>query len=465
MENPAFGHIQQFLSYMPASTDYPEIWALLRENAVNGDPGEMQGLLSLLEELSSVPQDRDIAIRLKLLYQVTRAVCGAPEEALADLERLSVRYTQDVMVSGALFFVRGLLDPDNPKYDLTGKICKGPFERVDVLENSVHQCCASYLPTSMGNLQNGAWQDVWNSPAAQAVRESMLDGSYRYCNKILCPAIQSNTVTTREQLLAKEPHWAPIVDARATEMTAGPAVVNLSYDRTCNLSCPSCRKEKFASSSEMRVRFEGLQNRNILPMLKTARLAHVTGSGDPFASKNFRSLLKSLNREQFPDLKIQLMTNGMLFTPQEWEKFQNLKGMVGVLYVSIDAARGPTHEALRRGAKWETMLENLAFMGRLRAAGEVDHFVLTFVVQQENYREMGEAVDLARAVGADSISFSPISNWGTFTSTKFRQKYIFAESHPEHADFLECMRDPRLNDPIVSALALSDFRPAEPMAA
>ncbi len=438
---------------------------MLRDNATNGNPEEMQALLTMLGELSSVPQDRDVSLRLKLLHHVTRAVCGEPQQALADLELMSVRYTQDVMVSGALFFVRGLLDPHNPKYDLTGRICKAPFDRIDVLESSVHQCCASFLPTSMGNLENSPWEEVWNSPNAQAVRESMFDGSYRYCNKILCPAIQSGTVATRERLVASEPHWAPIVDAGVTELPFGPALVNLSYDRTCNLSCPSCRKEKIASSSEMRVRFEGLQNRNILPMLKTAKMAYITGSGDPFASKNFRSLLKSLNREKFPDLKIQLMTNGMLLTPQEWEKFPNLQGMVGILYVSIDAARGPTHELLRRGAKWDTMLENLAFMGRLRAAGEVDEFVLSFVVQQENFREMGEAVDLARRIGADSICFSPISNWGTFSASKFKQKYIFAESHPDHAAFLEAMRDPRLDDPIVTARALSEFRPAEAVAA
>lgn len=460
MENPTLDHIKQLLLLMPASTDYPEIWSLLQENGTQGDPAEMQELIAVLGELTSVPQEPEVAVRLKLLYLVARAACGELDDALTELEQISVDRSQDVMVAGALFFVRGLKNPENPKYHLLGKYCKAPFDRVDVLEGSTHLCCASYLPTSIGNLESGTWQDAWNSPEAQAVRESVHDGSYRYCNKILCPSLQSDTVPTGQQLIAEEPRWAPVIEHKTTHMSAGPSLVNLSYDKTCNLSCPSCRSEKIASSSEMRIRFEGLQNRNILPMLQTAQLTHITGSGDPFASKNFRSLMKSLNKEKFPQLKVQLMTNGMLFTPQEWDRFQNLKGMIYMMLVSIDAARGPTHERLRRGAKWDTMLANMAFMGELRAAGEIDSFILTFVVQQENYREMGEAVDLARSVGADQIGFSRISNWGTFSPEEFQQKCIFSPSHPEHQDFLECMKDPRLNDPIVVISALTDFKPA-----
>jgi MoaA/NifB/PqqE/SkfB family radical SAM enzyme len=106
-------------------------------------------------------------------------------------------------------------------------------------------------------------------------------------------------------------------------------------------------------------------------MLKDARLAIVTGSGDPFASKNFRQLIERMTADEFPDLRFQVMTNAMLLTEREWDNFPALHERTAHLRISIDAATGPTHEKLRRGAKWDVMERNLAFAGRLRAAGQV----------------------------------------------------------------------------------------------
>lgn len=242
-----------------------------------------------------------------------------------------------------------------------------------------------------------------------------------------------------------------------TELDTGPQVVNLAYDRTCNLACPSCRVERFAADEATRRRFEDMQDEKILPMLKGAKIVFVTGSGDPFASKNFRQLMVRLTPEDYPDLRFQIMTNGMLLTRRQWEGFPSLHRRVSVLKISTDAATGPTHEMLRLGARWPVMLENMAFAGELAAAGEVDQFELVFTVQQENYREMGDAVDLAHRVGATGIYFARITNWGTFSPEDYRRKAIFVPGHPEYDSFVEAMRDPRLRDPIVLLGDLEDF--------
>jgi hypothetical protein len=49
--------------------------------------------------------------------------------------------------------------------------------------------------------------------------------------------------------------------------------------------------ERFAADEALRARFDRLQERAILPMLKSAKTVFITGSGDPFASKNFRALI------------------------------------------------------------------------------------------------------------------------------------------------------------------------------
>jgi sulfatase maturation enzyme AslB (radical SAM superfamily) len=167
--------------------------------------------------------------------------------------------------------------------------------------------------------------------------------------------------------------------------------------------------------------------------------------------------MAELTAEAYPDLKFQIMTNGMLLNARQWENFPSLHRRVALLKISIDAATGPTHELLRRGARWPTMLENMAFAGELLAASLIDNFELVFTVQDANYREMGDAVDLAHKVGANGVYFARLTNWGTFSPESYRAKAVFLPGHPDYEDFLARMQDPRLVDPIVLLGDLQDF--------
>lgn len=419
--------------------DHPELWSQI---------GRFAELLPELPDLCAERLELERGSRNGIALAIVGAMCqagrGEVRAAVAAIEPLAVTNSQSPLVQGAIFHLHGLLDPENPKYDLKGMVCPEPFERLDVLERSTHQCCASWLHTSAGDLSKSEWQDVWNSDAAQDIRASIHDGSYRHCNKVACPRIHNGQLVRAEELAAQSPEWRDIVETQATEMPHGPRIVNLAYDRTCNLSCPSCRTEKFAADAEMRARFEDMQQTRILPMLKQAETVFITGSGDPFASKNFRRLMEQLGPDDYPDLRFRVMTNAMLFTRREWARFPALHRRVSLLRVSIDAATGPTHELLRRGARWDVLKENLAFAGELRRDGLVSNYQLVFVVQAENYREMGDACDLAERLGADEIFFSRMTNWGTFSDEEYRSKAVFLPTHPEHGAFLGVMADPRL---------------------
>jgi hypothetical protein len=439
------------MSVLSDGLDHPELWALvpalLAENPL---------IPQVLETRRAIESDPNRRVPKQLLLGLCRAAAGDPRGALEALMPLSVSRSQDVQVQGVLFHLEGVLDPENPKYQLAGKVCVKPFIELDVLEGSTHLCCASWLPTSTGNLSNLPWQDVWNGATARAIRTSMVDGSYRFCNKRTCPTIQTNQFLTIEELEA-DPRWSEIVTAPAAAMRRGPEVLNLSYDRTCNLSCPSCRTERYAADENTRAQFDTMQQEQILPLLKNAKTVFVTGSGDPFASKNFRRLMEQLTADEYPELKFIIMTNGMLFTPRQWEAFPGLHRRVESLSISLDAATGPTHELLRRGARWPVMEQNLRFAGELLADGLIDDFMITFTVQTENYREMGDAVDLAHQVGASQVYFGRITNWGTFSPAEYDRKAVFVPGHPEHEDFLAACRDPRLHDPLVAPTDLDEF--------
>jgi len=446
--------IDLMMGILADGLDHPEVWSQV---------GTFLDHLPDLPTALSARIDRtwDAAERTKLviLLIICFAARGQTAFALEQIEPISIQNSLSTLVQGAVFYLQGLADPENPKFDLSDRFCATPFRKFDVLDGSTHLCCASWIAQSAGDL--GAadqWQDVWNSETAQNIRASILDGSYRYCNKTACPQIGASTLPTKAEMAAKSEKWRDIIENERSELPDGPERVTLAYDNSCNLSCPSCRVEKYAANSAERERFDRLQENAILPMLAHTQLVDVTGSGDPFASKNFRHLMQRLTAEDYPDLRFQIMTNGMLVTPREWERFPSLHdGRVSFMRVSLDAATGPTHETLRRGARWSVMLDNLAFISELRKQGQIGHLDFACTVQVDNYKEMGDLVDLGRHYGADSVNFLRITNWGTFSAAEYAHAAVFMPSHPQHADFLAAMQDPRLQDPIVGLHDLSGF--------
>jgi hypothetical protein len=440
--------------------DRPEIWAAFPQ------------FLQALPQFASVVRDTHaaamqggtkidlfLAVALEILVAMCDAHAGQLDRAIGRLTRAATMQSNSLLAQGALFHVQGLADPANPKYQLQDRFCIKPFVELHVLERTSHQCCGNWLPTSAGDLNEQPWEAVWNSQAAQAVRASIHDGSYRHCNKTACPAIQAGTLPTKAQAMAQWPGLAALIAEQETEMPRGPEDVNLAYDATCNLSCPSCRTTKVAADSATRERYSALQERAILPMLREAKSVFITGSGDPFASKNFRQLIERLTPDEYPDLRFRIMTNAMLFTPREWERFPALHRRVQSLQISIDGASAQTHELLRRGARWDVMQENLRFAADLLAEGMVQGLYLSFTVQVDNFHEMGDAVVLADQLNATGLYFGKMTNWGTFTPDEYARKAVFVPSHPQHQAFMAAMADPRLRSPRVILGNLIDHLP------
>ena len=156
--------------------DHPEVWSQLGIflDHLPELPAELAGRLNYTWN----PQERTALI---LLLVMCYAVRGQIAYALEQIEPVAIEHSQSALVQGALFHIQGLADPDNPKFDLADRFCATPFQKFDVLDGSTHLCCASWLSQSAGNLGTASrWEDVWNSPAAQSIRASIFDGSFRY---------------------------------------------------------------------------------------------------------------------------------------------------------------------------------------------------------------------------------------------------------------------------------------------
>ena len=335
---------------------------------------------------------------------------------------------------------RAQVDPP-PEPDLRGRFCSHPFDNLETSPGGqAYFCCPAWLPVPIGNLEKQSAEEIWNSSVAQDIRRSILDGSYRYCSRMHCPKITGRKLPRSDDLTNLE--HRSFVAGRQTDLTRGPKRLALNHDRSCNLSCPSCRTRMIIARKSEQEHLNAMADRVLMPLLERARKVHVTGSGDPFGSAHFRYLLRRIGRRRPTGLRLELQTNGLLLA-QSWDGL-GLDGLVDSLSISIDAARPETYAIVRRGGDFARLLENLAFAAGLRAASRVGRVRLDMVVQTLNFREMPDAVDLVRRFGFDGIKLQMIRSWGTYTPDEFARHNIGSPDHPRFADFLEVLGDPRL---------------------
>jgi MoaA/NifB/PqqE/SkfB family radical SAM enzyme len=327
---------------------------------------------------------------------------------------------------------------------LKGRFCPHPFEMLETTPNGdAYVCCPSWLPVPIGNIETQSAAEIWNSSIARELRASILDGSYRYCSRMHCSRISNDWLDGIDSPAAQAWLHPPAEPARSA-----PRHVILSHDQSCNLACPSCRKDFILANKQEQDALDRVMDGFVMPVLRKAETVRITGSGDPFGSNHFRRVLKAINRQDFPQLSIDLHTNAQLLNERAWVEL-GLTSLVRRTEISIDAARPETYAVVRRGGDFARLLDNLAFVRTLRDTGEIEHLCLSFVVQACNFREMPDFARLGEQFGADLVQFNMIRNWGSYTQDEFRAHFIGARTHPDHAAFLDVLQAPELASPNV----------------
>ncbi len=186
----------------------------------------------------------------------------------------------------------------------------------------------------------------------------------------------------------------------------------------------------------------------------------VCSAGDPFASAAYRRMLFNLDGSKCKNLKIQIVTNGLLFTPEVWNKMNKIHANIDHVCISIDAASEEVYSEIRRGGDFKRLLENLNFISELRSQNKISFLQLDFVVQKKNYFEMESFVSLGKKMKVDHVFFQRILNdWDSFTEEEFIQQAVYLPTHPENIQFLKILKKSVFRDRIVKMGNLREFVP------
>jgi len=349
---------------------------------------------------------------------------------------------------------------DENQVGLNQKICPKPFEYMDIIFQidgriDCYPCAPPLVPKIVGDLNKQSIDEIWYGEKYNQIRNSILDGSYSYCKKELCPDILNQNIPHKNSFKVAKYNKGPF--SASSLFPFKPKVFNLNFDRTCNLSCPSCRTELITTLDNE----EDQVIKNLVEKIMQQDLSQTTlvicSSGDPFFSKHYRKLLFEIEGTKHPGLNIQIMTNGLLFTRDAWSQMHKIHQNIHKVCISIDAATEMTYQVTRRGGDFNQLMKNLDFLSMLRSRDEITFLRLDFVVQDHNFKEMPEFIELGKKYKVDQVYFQRIINWGTFSEEEFKQRNIFDPNHLDHQLFLKIINTDIFNDKIVNLGNLISF--------
>lgn len=363
--------------------------------------------------------------------------------------------------------------------DMKGKYCLQPFTNVDIHSNCGVRCCSeSWMPDWIGDLTDKTLNEIWNSETTQKIRESILDGSYQFCDWHQCPFYSNDEyyLFTKEELenpellsgvrkdrVEKHMPWIRYILEGKTRVDIPPANYNLAYDETCNLKCPSCRDHSrvYVQGEEYEKRL-AIHNKVINELkeegMNSIGRLNMTGSGEPFISKIFSDFLFTFDGSEYPNLDINIQSNGVLFTPEVWDKMEKIHGNLNEVIISLDAACAQTYNQIRVNGNYERLLSNIEFLSKLRKEKKINRLMLAFVVQKKNYKEMVDAIKIGKKFGVDLFIFNLLNDWKSWSSEEYEKNAIWKKYHPEYKEFLKVLQDPIFDDPMIDLGNMMDYR-------
>lgn len=298
--------------------------------------------------------------------------------------------------------------------------CNVPWRSitVDYRGNCMLCNCDGWLPIPVGQVLDFlSLDDVWNSPGARIIQKDIEDKKYTWCAVDYCGVKHHNVIQSTAAL------W-------------------INIDDSCNLHCPSCRRDPIMISSGPEFDFRSKCVERMLFWLDqyTDPISiTLSGNGDPLASHIIRPLFKSYQPKSHQ--RFVVMTNGLLIKKQlnSSPLLPNVKDFV----ISVDAGSEVVYSQVRRGGSWSVLLENFQWLKDNLLSSKV---TLKFALQKSNYQDLPNFSDICKQFGFRGIVHQ-LDDWGTWNTTPvpdpdtwtikngyFIDHDVLNKQHPGHRD-------------------------------
>jgi organic radical activating enzyme len=285
--------------------------------------------------------------------------------------------------------------------------------------------CEAWLPVSVGLIEDFCdLNQVWSNPVARALQDDIKQKKFTHC------AVDRCGIMLKNQRIVE--YGDPIHLKNPNDFY----YISINIDDSCNLSCPSCRKNIVMITQGQEFEQRSTQVNHLIGLLeKFDHPCHITmtGNGDPLASAIMRPLIHQYQPRH--NHTIRLFTNGLLLKKQL--SGATIVNNITQFFISIDAGSAEIYEKVRRPGKFDILKSNLDFLQELVAQTKAT-VLLKFVLQEDNHNDMENFVNLCMHYKFNGV-INRLEDWGTWDD--FAKKDVIGNSaHPLHLITIENLK-------------------------
>lgn len=177
-------------------------------------------------------------------------------------------------------------------------------------------------------------------------------------------------------------------------------LIQIEPSLECTLDCVMCPWSELRPK-EANMSWETFTR--IMPYLPLATSVDLTGGGEPFRNPRLLDMVQAAKQA---GCEVGYSTNGTRLLPEVSKRIIDL-GQDWISF-SVDAASAELYQSIRRGARFQDVVENIAALRDLKAArgSRTPRMMMVFVMMvgdQQNYHELPAFIELAHSLGVEQV--------------------------------------------------------------
>jgi len=179
--------------------------------------------------------------------------------------------------------------------------------------------------------------------------------------------------------------------------TGKPFKIKFESSTLCNLKCVMCPLTRGLNREKGVLKFENFKK--VFDEIKVPYL-NLTGLGEPLMNPEIFKIIKYARKK---GALVKLDSNATLLNEENIRKL--ISADPTFISISIDGVTKKSYESIRRGAKFEKVVENLKNLVSYRnRTGSKTQIHLFFVLQKNNIKDLINFIKFGDSVGADALN-------------------------------------------------------------
>lgn len=190
------------------------------------------------------------------------------------------------------------------------------------------------------------------------------------------------------------------------KLASKPVVVDVVLTKACNFACTFCKDYETENARRISVtNFERMAEQ----LLPTASRLSICSGGEPYLHTGLEDILR-IARKYNPTLYTWVLSNGSILRESRVRQILE-EGLITEHGFSVDGFKAETVEGIRINARYDSVIDNIKMMIRLRSKLQVraPSITIRYALMRSNVEELSDAVKMWGDLGVERIDTGYLS--------------------------------------------------------